>query len=138
MFYFSSAAFRFSQAEIVSKFQNILGFINATKCTTFNEAAINIIFPYCQTAQRVAHQLSEFLLTPSQQAADMFCSKTCKCKFPTSLKFCAIPLAEGILNPPHYARCTWKIGSEMATTSTEKQSGLMNSLTPYEFIPVTC
>lgn len=54
-FYFSPAAFRFSQAEIVSKFQNILGFINATKCKMFNKAAINIIFRYCQAAQGVAH-----------------------------------------------------------------------------------
>lgn len=135
--FFPPAAFRFSQAEIVSEFQNIPGFINATKSTNCNTAAINITFCYCGAAKGAAHQLSVFLLPLSQQAADVFCSKTCKCTFPSSLIFCAIPLAEGTLNALHYVRCTWKMDSEMATTSCEQQLGLMNSLIPDVFPPVT-
>lgn len=137
MFFLPSCLQVFTSCN-VSELQNILGFINANKCTNFNTTAINIMFCYCRAAQGAAHQLSVFLLPLSQQAAYMFCSKTCKCKSPSSLKFCAVPLAEGTLNTLHYVRCTWKTGSEMATTSNEKQFGLMSSLIPYVFMPVTC
>lgn len=55
---FPPNAFRSSQAEIVCEFQNILGFINATKHTNFNTPAIYITFCYCQAAQGIEHQLS--------------------------------------------------------------------------------
>lgn len=137
-YFFSPSCLQVFISCNVSELRNILGFINASKCENFNTPAVNIMVCYCRAAQGAAHQLSVFLLPPSQMAAGTFCNKTCKCKSPSSLKFCAVPLAEGTLNALHYARYTWKMGSEMSTTSSEKKFVLMNSFIPYIFIPVTC
>lgn len=68
MIFFPPSSFRFSQAEIVPEFQNLLRFINATKCTDFNTPPINIMFCYCRADQGAAHQLPVSLLPLSQQA----------------------------------------------------------------------
>lgn len=102
----------------MAELQNRSCFISATKCRNFNIPAINITFCCCQDVQQAAHRLLLFLL--SQQAADMFCSKVCKCKSPSSLKFRATFLAEVTLNALHYIRCTWKMSSEMETAFSKK------------------
>ena len=102
--YFSPRRLQAFTSYNMAEFQNRLCFINATKCRNSNTPDINITFCCCQDAQQAACQLLLFLLPLSHQAADMFCSKVCKCKSPGSFKFCASLLVEVTLNAVYYIK----------------------------------
>lgn len=104
-----------SPSNSMAEFQNRLYFINAAEYMNFNSLAINTTLCCCRDAWQAERRLLPAPLPLSQQAADMFCSKICECRSPSSLKFCVSLLVEVTLTILHYIRATWKMGSESET-----------------------
>lgn len=113
--HFSPGCLQVSPSNSMAEFQNRLYFINAAEYMNFNSLAINTTLCCCRDAWQAERRLLPAPLPLLQQAADMFCSKICECRSPSSLKFCVSLLVEVTLTTLHYIRATWKMGSESET-----------------------